>query len=168
MQYFYIVIQHFYAVVQKDRIDTPLNINILHEFCTLFFKSMRFFTRSQISFFSSHISFSSLISFSLLFLFSLISFLSYFLFILFVCYLSATYLPPISIVTSSRPHRDLIVTSPCFYRETTLISSTFRQFFTYKKTHLFQSAFLRSSYADTYNSPFSSLFSSSNSDISSI
>ena len=112
MQYFYIVIQHFYAVVQKDRIDTPLNINILHEFCTLFFKSMRFFTRSQISFFSSHISFSSLISFSLLFLFSLISFLSYFLFILFVCYLSATYLPPISIVTSSRPHRDLIVTSP--------------------------------------------------------
>ena len=37
---------------------------------------------------------------------------SYFLLFPVVCHLSATYLPPISIVTSSRPHRDLIVTSP--------------------------------------------------------
>ena len=39
-------------------------------------------------------------------------FFSYFLLFPVVCHLSATYLPPISIVTSSRPHRDLIVTSP--------------------------------------------------------
>ena len=79
-----------------------------------------------------------------------------------------THLPLVSHLSPLEPHWNFIGTSPYLYRKTTLISSTFHLLFSYKKTHLFQSAFLYSYNADTYN-PFSSLsFSSSNSDISSI